>query len=251
MEKIFYTAGERKNQTAARSGRVSSLQTLGTLDGPGVRFVVFMQGCPLRCGCCHNPETWKASAGTEYTADELVRRIIKYKEYFGREGGVTLSGGEPLLQPEFSAEIFRLCKKTGINTCLDTSGCILNEAVNELLKYTDYCMLDIKYCTDEQYKSYVGCGIEGPIEFLEHLNEAGITTRLRQVTVPGLNDSPESIEFLNSLKAKYQCVERIELLPFRKLCVTKYQKLGLEFPFSRIPEPSPDDMKKLENLLTP
>ena len=133
-------------------GRISSFQTLGTLDGPGVRFVAFLQGCPLRCVCCHNPETWDKNGGTQYTAKEVVERAERYKEYFGKEGGITLSGGEPLLQIEFVTEVFRLAHEKGINTCLDTSGCIINEKTEELLDYTDYCLLDIKYTTDREYR---------------------------------------------------------------------------------------------------
>lgn len=251
MDNNFHNPAEGTDQPAAHSGRVSSLQTLGTLDGPGVRFVVFMQGCPLRCGCCHNPETWDVSGGTLYTAEELVRKAVNYREYFGREGGITLSGGEPLLQPEFSAEIFRLCHKEGINTCLDTSGCILNDKVKILLEQTDYCMLDIKYTSAEHYRKYVGCDIAGPLAFLEYLNEKNITARLRQVIIPGLNDNADNIAFLNRLREKYPCIKKTELLPFKKLCETKYKNLKIDFPFAGIPEPSPEDIRKLENLLIP
>ena len=121
---------------------------MGALDGPGIRFVVFMQGCPLRCGCCHNPDTWAMDGGKEYTPAELVGRAVRYKEYFGSEGGVTVSGGEPLLQPEFVRELFRLCHEAGINTCLDTSGCIMNDEVRLLLSETDRVLLDVKSGND-------------------------------------------------------------------------------------------------------
>ena len=129
-------------------GFVNSIQTLGTLDGPGVRFVVFMQGCPLKCGYCHNPETQELSGGKEYTADQIVASVLRYKEYFGENGGITVSGGEPLLWANFVEELFTLCKKDGINTCLDTSGSILNNAVKEMLTHTDRVLLDIKYTND-------------------------------------------------------------------------------------------------------
>ena len=177
-------------------GKVSSIQSLGTLDGPGVRYVVFLQGCPLRCSCCHNPETHDINGGEEYTADEIIEKVIKYKEYFGEKGGITLSGGEPLIQAKFATKIFEKAKKNGINTCLDTSGCILNEDVKELLKYTDYCMLDIKYADQERYQKYVGCGIETPLEFLNYLSVQGIPTRIRQVIIPSINDSDGDIEKL-------------------------------------------------------
>ncbi len=225
-------------------GRISSFQSLGTLDGPGIRYVVFMQGCPLRCGCCHNPETQDLSGGTEYSADEIVENVLKYKEYFGEDGGITLSGGEPLMQPEFATEVFKRCKEAGINTCLDTSGCVLNSKVKELLEYTDYCMLDIKYATDEEYKNFVGCGIETPLNFLEYLQEHGIKTRVRQVIVPTINDTDSDIGKL-ALLLKDKKIDKVELLPFKKICETKYDNMGIEFPFRSIPSA---DVKKVSAL---
>lgn len=230
-------------------GRISSFQTLGTLDGPGVRFVVFLQGCPLRCACCHNPETWDKNGGTQYSAKEVVEKAERYKEYFGRDGGITLSGGEPLLQAEFAAEIFMLCKEKGINTCLDTSGYIVNEKTQSLLNYTDYCLLDIKYTTDREYRQYVGCGIEKPLEFLERLDNKKIPTRIRQVIIEGLNDSTDNIKRLAEIIKKYPCIEKTELLAFRKLCISKYQKKGIHFPLADIPETPQFKIKLLEEIL--
>ena len=228
-------------------GNISSFQSMGTLDGPGVRFVAFTQGCPLRCACCHNPETWGLNGGTVYTAEQVVNRALKYKEYFGKTGGITLSGGEPLLQPEFTAEIFKLCRENGINTCLDTSGC--EHLADFVLDYTDYCLLDIKYTTDEQYKKYVGCSLAQPTYFLKQLNDRNIPTRIRQVIIKGLNDTPESIKRLKELVSPFKCVSEIELLPFRKLCVSKYEKLGLDFPLKETPETASSDIEKLKMLL--
>lgn len=225
-------------------GKISSLQSLGTLDGPGIRYVVFMQGCPLRCSCCHNPETHDINGGTEYSADEIVENVLKYREYFGIDGGITLSGGEPLMQIEFATEVFKKCKEKGINTCIDTSGCILNDSVKELLSYTDYCMLDIKYATDELYQKYVGCSIETPLEFLRYLSESRIPTRVRQVIVPTINDSDTDIEALKSL-LQGKNIEKVELLPFKKICQTKYDNIGIEFPFGNIPSA---DVKKVAVL---
>lgn len=230
-------------------GRISSFQTLGTLDGPGVRFVAFLQGCPLRCVCCHNPETWDKNGGTQYTAKEVAERAERYKEYFGKEGGITLSGGEPLLQAEFAAEVFRLCKEKGINTCLDTSGCILNENTENLLDYTDYCLLDIKYTSDREYRQYVGCGIEKPLEFLGRLNDKKIPARIRQVIIEGLNDSTDNIKRLAEIIKNYPCIEKTELLAFRKLCVSKYQKSGITFPLASTPETPQFKIKLLEEKL--
>ncbi len=230
-------------------GYVSSIQSMGTLDGPGVRFVVFMQGCSLACGCCHNPETRPLSGGTEYSAEEIAEKAAKYKGYFGKEGCITLSGGEPLLQAEFSAEIFKECKKRGINTCLDTSGCVLNDEVKELLSFTDRVLLDIKYPTDELYKKYVGCSIEAPIKFLKYLNEHKIPTTLRQVIIPTLNDTDENINFLREIIKKHPCIDKTELLPFKKICKSKYDNLGQAFPFENLPTPTAEQMKHLQSKL--
>lgn len=230
-------------------GRISSFQTLGTLDGPGVRFVAFLQGCPLRCACCHNPETWDINGGKEYTAKEVAEKAERYKEYFSKDGGITISGGEPLLQAEFTAEIFRLCKERDINTCLDTSGSILNEKTEKLLDYTDYCLLDIKYTTDSQYRQYVGCGINKPLDFLERLNAKKIPTRIRQVIIDNLNDDTDNIRRLAEIVRKYPCIEKTELLAFRKLCASKYQKLGIDFPLADTPETPQYKIKLLEEKL--
>ena len=229
--------------------KLHSIQTLGTLDGPGVRFVLFLQGCNLRCGCCHNPDTWECMEGKEYGTAELADRAERYREYFGEEGGVTLSGGEPLLQAEAAESFFAECKKRGMNTCLDSSGSIYNEAVEALLGVTDRVLLDIKYPSDGLYREYVGCSIERPLEFLSHLNEKGIKTTLRQVVIPGLNDSEASVRFLLRLKDENPCVDKIELLPFRKICQVKYDKMGIAFRFADIPEPTAERMRELTELL--
>ena len=230
-------------------GRISSFQTLGALDGPGVRFVAFLQGCPLRCACCHNPETWDINGGKEYTAKEVAEKAERYKEYFSKDGGITISGGEPLLQAEFAAEILKLCKERGINTCLDTSGSILSEKTEKLLDYTDYCLLDIKYTTDSQYRRYVGCGINKPLEFLERLNAKKIPTRIRQVIIDNLNDDTDNLRRLAEIVRKYPCTEKTELLAFRKLCASKYQKLGIDFPLAGTPETPQYKIKLLEERM--
>ncbi|MBE6706861.1 MAG: pyruvate formate lyase-activating protein [Ruminococcaceae bacterium] len=220
----------------AVTGRIHSFQSLGTVDGPGVRFVVFMQGCPLRCACCHNPDTWDMEGGTEYTPDEVFSKILRYSEYFGKDGGVTVSGGEPLLQSEFVTALFKLCREAGIDTCLDTAGVHLGEKEKALLSVTDRVLLDIKYVTDEMYKKYVGCSIEKPLEFLAYLNEQNIDTTIRQVNIPTLNDSENDILLLKDMAKKYSCVKKIELLPFRKICQTKYDNMGIPFPLAHLPE---------------
>ncbi|MBQ8197357.1 MAG: pyruvate formate lyase-activating protein [Clostridia bacterium] len=230
-------------------GRVHSFQSLGTVDGPGIRFVVFTQGCPLRCGCCHNPDTWEYKNGQEYLASEIVSKALRYTSYFGKDGGVTASGGEPLIQADFVSAIFQLCKQKGINTCLDTSGCILNEKVKKLLSYTDRVLLDIKYTDNDSYKKYVGCDLNSVISFLEYLNAKRIPTTIRQVIIPTLNDNDKSIIALKNLAKKYKCVDKIELLPFKKICKVKYDQMGIPFPFENLPTPDGALMKKLNELL--
>ena len=231
------------------TGRVHSIQSMGTLDGPGVRFVIFLQGCPLRCKCCHNPDTWDFEGGTLYTAEELIAKAIRFKEYFGRDGGVTVSGGEPLMQADFVREIFELCHESGLNTCLDTSGCILNDKVKALLEITDRVLLDIKYTTDSLYRENVGCPIDTPMAFLDYLCEKNIPTTIRQVIIPTKNDNEENILALSDIVSAHASVDKVELLPFRKICQVKYDKMGLEFPFGNIPEPTKEKMNELEALI--
>ena len=230
-------------------GRVHSFQSMGTLDGPGVRFVVFTQGCNLRCGCCHNPDTWAMSEGKEYSADDIVRRVVRYREYFREEGGITVSGGEPLMQAEFVCELFRLCHEEGINTCLDTSGSIMNAEVEALLAETDRVLLDIKYTNDEQYREYAGCGLECVLDFLGYLDSRNIPVTLRQVIIPTLNDTEENIRELKRIAEAHRCVDKVELLPFRKICQVKYDKMEMPFRFAYIPEPSKETMEKLNSLI--
>ena len=231
------------------TGRVHSIQSMGALDGPGVRFVIFLQGCHLRCKCCHNPDTWDFEGGTEYTAEELVTKACRFKEYFGREGGVTVSGGEPLMQADFVREIFELCHKNGLNTCLDTSGCVLNENVKSVLDITDRVLLDIKYTTDLLYRENVGCSREIPLAFLDYLCDKKIPTTIRQVIIPTKNDGKDNVIALKEIVTAHTNVDKVELLPFRKICQVKYDKMGLEFPFGNIPEPTREKMAELEKLL--
>ena len=230
-------------------GRVHSIQSLGTVDGPGVRFVAFLQGCPLRCGCCHNPDTWDLKGGEEYTPEALVAKVKRYREYFGASGGITLSGGEPLLQADFCREVFRLCHEAEIHTCLDTSGCILSDSVKALLAETDRVLLDVKYTTNEDYRQYVGCSLDSSLAFLSYLNEKKIPTTIRQVIIPTKNDSEEGILSLREIVRSHACVDRVELLPFRKICQVKYDGMGIPFPFGSLPEPSSERIRELESLL--
>ena len=229
-------------------GRIHSFQSLGTVDGPGIRAVVFMQGCPLRCACCHNPDTWDFSQGTEMTIEALIDKIERLRHYFGTAGGVTVSGGEPLMQADFVAELFFECHKRGINTALDTSGCIYNESVECLLELSDLVLLDYKYMNSCDYEKYVGMKKETADFFLEKLEQMKKEVWIRQVIIPSLNDNEESVKELFALEKKYDCIKKTELLPFRKLCIEKYSAQGLEFKLKDIPEASAELIKSLELL---
>jgi pyruvate formate lyase activating enzyme len=178
-----------------------------------------------------------------------VLKALRFKEYFGEQGGVTVSGGEPLLQAEFVAALFELCHREGLNTCLDTSGCILTPEVKILLAHTDRVLLDIKYTDDTDYREYVGCSMSGPMAFLDYLSSQGIPTTVRHVIIPTVNDTESGMLSLKSISGSYANVDKVELLPFRKICQVKYDSLGIEFPFAHIPEPSKAQMLRLEHIL--
>ncbi len=225
--------------------RYNSIQTLGTVDGPGVRCILFLQGCPLRCGYCHNPETRPLEGGITATVNEIFERVLRCRNYFGKEGGLTVSGGEPLLQAEFVRELFIKCHENGINTCLDTSGCIINDKVEALLSVTDTVLLDIKMTNDNDYRRHIGCGIENPLKFLELTAKKNVTVWIRQVIVPGVNATEENIALLNDMANRYDNVKLVELLPFRKLCKAKYEQRGEEFVFDIYDTPTKELMASL------
>ncbi len=230
-------------------GRIHSIQSLGTVDGPGVRFVAFLQGCPLRCKCCHNPDTWAFDRGTEYTPEVLLKKALRYREYFGETGGVTLSGGEPLMQAAFCREVFALCHENGLNTCLDTSGVALNDEVKGLLEVTDRVLLDLKYTDEAAYRENVGMSLSAALDFLAELERRHIPVTLRQVIIPTVNDTPENVLRLRQIAETHPCVDKIELLPFRKICQTKYDAMALPFPFGHLPEATREQMDKLNAIL--
>lgn len=227
------------------TGRISSFQSLGAVDGPGLRYVVFMQGCPLRCKCCHNPETWEVSGGTEYTVKSVLKRVQGCRNFFGSDGGITVSGGEPLLQKDFVCELFKACHNAGIRTALDTSGCI-TDGVDELLSYTDLCLLDYKMTNAEDYKRYTGCDIKKPQKFMKKLEEHKIPTWVRQVIIPGINDNKESVHKLNEFAKANPYTEKVELLPFKKMCEVKYKELGIPFGFAEMREATVEDIQRLQ-----
>ncbi len=231
-------------------GRINSFQSLGTVDGPGVRYVVFMQGCHLRCIYCHNPETWSMKGGNEYTAQDVVKKILRYKSYI-KSGGVTVTGGEPLLQIDFLIELFKLLKKENIHTALDTSGYSNLDKCAELFEYTDLIICDLKFTTDEEYKRYTGRHISEVLSFLDLAKEHNKPVHIRHVVVPELNDSEEAINRLNEIISGYPNIEDVELIPFKKLCLEKYQDMGLDFKLKDTDEMSHSkllDLKKIVKL---
>lgn len=230
-------------------GQVHSIQSMGAVDGPGIRFVVFLQGCPLRCAYCHNPDTWAYDAGMSTEAEALVQQALRYKPYFGQQGGATVSGGEPLCQAAFVTELFELLHAQGIHTCLDTSGALWNDDVQTLLKHTDHCLLDIKMSNETDYLRHTGSQLTHALHFLQQLEEQDIPTWVRQVIVPGINDTDRNIEALNEIVRPYRCVERVELLAFETLCLEKYEAMGIPFPLAGTPPMQADALAQLQNKI--
>lgn len=221
------------------TGRIHSLESFGTVDGPGIRFVVFLQGCPLRCQFCHNPDTWELHKGTEYTAEQLTEEILKYKSYMDFSGGgVTFTGGEPLLQAEFILEVCKLLKAHKISIAIDTSGFIWNDFVKEVLEYTDIVLLDIKNYDPLVYKRVTGVSLSPTLKLLDYLKEKNIRAWIRYVLVPNLTDNLGSVRRLSEHLDHYPNVEKIELLGFHKMGEFKWKELGLDYKLSDTPEPS-------------
>lgn len=230
-------------------GNISSIETMGLVDGPGIRFVVFMQGCRLRCKYCHNPETWNIGKGSlQLTPQELLEKIKKYKSYFGSDGGVTFSGGEPLLQPQFLLETLKLCKAAGIHTCLDTAGVGLGE-YEEILQYVDLVILDIKAVEDEEYLDLVGLDNSTYLKFLSDCQKLNKKMWLRQVIVPNINDDEKHILKLQQFVSKLKNIEKIELLPYKTIGKHKYNELKLKYRLEGTPEMDEAKCKKLERIL--
>jgi pyruvate formate lyase activating enzyme len=216
-------------------GRIHSIETMGLVDGPGVRVVVFLQGCSLRCKFCHNPDTWALNEGREYSPEEILKIVSRFKPYFiNNGGGVTFSGGEPLKQPEFLIEALKLCKNAGINTCIDTAGYGFGE-YDEILKYTDLVLFDIKHFTREGYKNVTQMEIDKSLEFLEAMKRNNTKMWIRHVVVPNLTDGIEHIKKLNEFIKGIPNVEKVELLPYHLLGVNKYEKLGIKYPLEGVP----------------
>lgn len=231
------------------TGQIHSFQSLGAVDGPGVRFVVFMQGCPLRCAYCHNPDTWAFDKGEACTADEIVKKALRYRSYFGSEGGVTVSGGEPLSQWEFVYELFEKLQAEGIHTALDTSAHGSLSGAEKLLTVCDLVLCDVKFAEEESYHKYTGGNLRQVLDFLELCEKAQKKVWIRHVVVPGMTDGAEEIKRLKTLISPFSCIEKVELLPFHKLCLEKYEKMGIPFPLKDTDECPKETIEKLNQLL--
>lgn len=229
-------------------GFIHSIQSFSTLDGPGIRSVVFLSGCPLRCVYCHNPDTWEKTGAQRILPHELTSRLLRFLPYI-KNGGITFSGGEPLLQADFITECSYILHDHGMSVALDTSGAIYNDEVARLLNVTDMVLLDIKFTSEEDYKRYTGGSLKQTMRFLEHLERKNIPVWIRHVVVPGINDSSEDILALKKLTEGFSVVEKTELLPFRKLCISKYASMGIAFPLSDTHELSDERLQELSALL--
>lgn len=238
-----------------RIGYIHSLESFGSVDGPGVRYVIFVTGCAMRCQFCHNPDTWDMSTGEKYTTDQLLQKAIKYRPYWGSEGGITVSGGEPLMQIDFLTELFRKAKEKGIHTTLDTSGNPFTKKepffskFQELMKYTDLVMLDIKHIDDEQHKILTGQSNKNILEMAQYLSETGKSMWIRHVLVPERNDKDEYLQRLAEFIGTLKTVEKVEVLPYHTLGVFKWKELGIPYQLEGIDPPTQERVLNAERIL--
>ena len=220
------------------TGKIHSFESFGAADGPGVRFIVFLHGCPLRCVYCHNPDTWaNEKPAMEFSPEEVLKRALRYRDYWGEKGGITVSGGEPLLQAEFVAELFEMAHAQGVTTCLDTSGASFRRgdaAIERLIAATDTVLLDIKAFDSKLHREVTGADNSQILDFARYLSEKGVSTWIRRVIVPGLTDGEDDLkktgEFISSLKN----IERIEVLPYHDFGVEKWRNLGIKYPLEGV-----------------
>jgi pyruvate formate lyase activating enzyme len=232
--------------TTTRTGRIHSWDLSTGVDGPGTRFVLFVSGCPLRCLYCANPDTWHMRDGRVATVEEVMAEIEKYREFITTAGGgVTVTGGEPLLQPAFTGEILRRCKEAHLHTALDTSGFLGARASDELLACTDLVLLDIKSFDITTYRRLTGGELSPTLNFATRLDRLGVPMWIRYVLVPGWTDEPESVEGLARFVAGLGSVDRVEVLPFHKLGAAKYEALGLPFRLRDTPSPTPASVERV------
>ena len=234
------------DETQGSTGYIHSYESMGTADGPGMRFVLFLTGCPLRCQYCHNPDTWHLKNGNRVTVDDVMAEIEKYADFLiGADGGITISGGEPLFQPKFLATILRRCKIIGLHTALDTSGFLGRRMTNAMLADTDLVLLDLKSSDPDVYKSVTGVSIEPTLEFARRLDSDGTPVWVRYVLVPGLTDGVENVDGAAAFLSTLTNVERVEVLPFHKMGEHKWAVMNLEYQLKDTEAPSGDLMQRV------
>lgn len=233
------------------AGRIHSIETFGTVDGPGIRFVIFMQGCSLKCKYCHNRDTWDTTIGKHISVSDLVTRIKKYEDYIRlSNGGVTVTGGEPLLQPHFLIALFTELKKIGIHTALDTSGMFpLTDTIKQVLSLTDLVLLDIKHINDEKCKELVGFSNKLELEFAKYLSDNNIPIWIRQVIIPGITDDENDLFSLRDFIKSLSTVQKVELHPYHNMGIFKWEKLGFEYPLKDIRPANDEDIKRAKQIL--
>lgn len=237
------------------AGRIHSFESFGSVDGPGVRFVVFMQGCRMRCAYCHNPDTWKLDAGEEWSAEDVLRRALRYRTYWGEEGGITVSGGEPLLQLSFITELFTLARREGVRTALDTAAGPFSsdpawlESFKRLLAVTDLVLLDIKHSDPEAHRRLTGKPLQPVLDCARFLDAAGTPVWIRHVLVPGVTDSPAQLEKLAAFIRTLSNVRRVEVLPYHNLALFKWEKLGLKNRLAGTTPPGPEAVRAAMRIL--
>ncbi len=237
-------------------GKIHSFFAGGTVDGPGIRYVIFVKGCPLRCKYCHNPDTWTMEGAEEHTPEDIVREALRYKGYFSTGGGVTITGGEPLVQIDFVTEVFKLLKEQNVHTALDTSGILFKkddiECVKKfdtLMEYTDLVLLDIKHIDDDEHVKLTGMHNQNVLDFAKYLSDKGKHMWIRHVLVPGITLNDEYLvrtkEFIDTLKT----VDKIEVLPYHTMGVVKYQNLGIKYPLEGVEPPTKEEVRHAKYLL--
>lgn len=234
-------------------GYIHSFESFGTVDGPGIRFVIFLKGCPLRCKYCHNPDTWTMAGAKEYEVEEIVKEALKYRRYFGANGGITVTGGEPLLQLDFVIELMKAFKKEGIHTACDTSGATFHsqdrKKYEELIAYTDLFLLDIKHIDSKEHKALTGMTNEHILAFARFLSDHGIPMWIRHVIVPGITLKDEYLIALKEFVTTLSTVQKIEVLPYHTMGEIKYKSLGIPYPLEGVSVPTKDEIRHAKELL--
>jgi len=230
-------------------GNIHSIETMGTVDGPGIRFVIFMQGCPMRCLYCHNPDSWNTDINKQMSSDEILMRYEGTKEF--TRGGITLTGGEPLLQIDFAIELFKKARDKNIHTALDTSGILFceNKKYDELIKYTNLVLLDIKHINNEEHKKLTGYSNHNVLEFAKYLNKNNIPLWIRHVVVPKITYNKEYLEKLGEFIKTLRNVQKLEVLPYHNMAIEKYKKLNIEYPLKDTPPLTKEEGKKAKEII--